>query len=219
MRKPLDRTAVTMMVALCMLWGLQQVAIKATAPSLNPVLQVGIRSTVGAILLLIYAGMTRQAIWRRDGTFWPGVLAGAAFALEFLFIAVGLFYTTASHMVVFLYTMPIFAALGLHWLVPGERLLPVQWLGVLTAFLGIVCAFSSSFFSAEQDFSSILIGDMFGIGAGLLWAATTLIIRSTVLSEAAPTKTLLYQLVVTAVFVTPRAYLVFWSDGLRVSAL
>jgi len=30
---------------------------------------------------------------------------------------------------VFLYTAPIFTALGVHWLLPSERLRPLQWLG------------------------------------------------------------------------------------------
>ena len=40
-------------------------------------------------------------------------------------------------MVVFLYTAPIFAALGLHWWLPVERLAPLQWAGIALAFTGI----------------------------------------------------------------------------------
>jgi hypothetical protein len=35
MRKPLDAFAVGMMVVLCLLWGLQQVAVKAAAPDMG----------------------------------------------------------------------------------------------------------------------------------------------------------------------------------------
>lgn len=39
---------------------------------------------------------------------------GGLFGLEFLLVGEGMRHTSASHMVVFLYTAPIFAALGLH---------------------------------------------------------------------------------------------------------
>ena len=44
------------------------------------------------------------------------------FSLEYLSVGEGLRYTSASHSVVFLYTAPIFAAIGLHWKLPEERL-------------------------------------------------------------------------------------------------
>src|SRR5690606_17137084 len=46
--------------------------------------------------------------------------------------------------------------------------------------------------------SNMLLGDAMGLIAGLLWGATTVAIRKTSLSEAAPAKTLLYQMAVAA---------------------
>lgn len=219
MRKPLDGMAVSLMVVLCALWGLQQVALKVAAPSLNPVLQIGIRSSVAIVLLLIVMVQTKQKVWQRDGTLGAGVLAGLAFAAEFLFVAWGLLYTTASHMVVFLYTMPIFAALGLHWFIPGERLAPIQWAGVFIAFIGILAAFSSGFFDVEGASTYRLLGDAFGILAGMLWASTTIIIRATVLAETPATKTLLYQLFCAAVVLTLAGYFVFQTEPIRMTQI
>lgn len=216
-RKSLDSLAVSLMLVLCALWGLQQVAIKVTAPSLNPVLQIGIRSSVATVLLLAFMLLRGERFWQRDGTLWPGILAGMAFALEFLFVAWGLLYTTASHMVVFLYTMPIFAALGLHWFIPGERLSRIQWWGVCLAFAGLVCAFSGSLFVVDDHvgLATMLLGDFFGVVAGLLWAVTTIIIRASVLSETSPPKTLLYQLTIAGFFLTAMGYFVFQADPIQ----
>lgn len=193
-RKPLDGLAISMMVVLCACWGLQQAIIKAAASSLTPMVQAGIRCTVAA--LLVY-GLRR---WQGNGigvsrqTFWSGVAAGILFAAEFVAVSMGLLHTTASHMTVFLYTAPIFTAVGLHGLVPGERLRPSQWLGVAAAFAGISLAFSEGFHDAGAQWSETLWGDGLGVLGGILWAATTVVIRSTALSEAPPTVTLLYQL-------------------------
>ncbi len=198
LRKSLDSFAIGLMVLLCACWGLQQVAIKAAAPALHPVTQIGIRSLVAALMLGALMAWRREGFSLRDGRLKPGLLAGLLFASEFLLAAIGLLYTSASHMVVFPYTAPIFTALALHWRVAGERLVPRQWLGVLMAFAGVAVVFSTGLFGGETT-TRMLIGDALGIGAGLLWAATTLVIRSSSLSEAPASQTLMYQLGVAAV--------------------
>lgn len=209
------------MLTLCAVWGLQQVAIKVAVPSLNPVLQIGARSAAATVLLLAFMHVRGERFLLRDGTLWPGILAGLAFAVEFLFVGWGLLYTTASHMVVFLYTMPIFAALGLHWFIPGERLNTVQWVGISIAFTGIVCAFSGGLFRADDhvNTASMLLGDAFGILAGLLWAATTLIIRATRLSETPASKTLLYQLVIAGILLITCGHFIFQTEPIHMTPI
>ncbi len=193
-RKPLDGFAAATMVVLCICWGLQQVAVKMAAPDLDPVMQLGLRSLVAAVL--VYGVMLWQGhrISPRDRTWWPGILAGALFALEFLAVSVGLTFTSASHMVVFLYIAPIFTALGLHVFVKGEHLHKGQWIGVAVAFAGLALAFSNGLSTRDGDWQRMLIGDVLGVVGGLFWAATTVAVRCTALSEAPPTQTLLYQL-------------------------
>lgn len=207
LRKPLDGFASLVMVGLCVLWGLQQVAIKAAAPAMNPVLQVGLRSLLAAVLVAGLMMARRESLSVRDGTLRAGVLVGLLFGGEFLVVALGLNFTTAGHMAVFLYTAPIFTALGLHGLVKEERMKRRQWIGVAVAFAGIAVAFSGALFAPGG--SHLLLGDALGILGGILWAATTLVIRASRLSEAAPTKTLLYQLSGAAVMLLPVA----WCGG------
>jgi len=135
--------------------------------------------------------------------------AGALFAGEFVFIYAGLSYTTASRMIVFIYLAPCLTALGLQWLVPGERLNLRQWIGVALAFLGMALAFADGF-SAAKDTS--LIGDAFGVIAAMFWAATTVLIRSTRLNAASASKTLFYQLAVSALAL-PAASLLVGEPG------
>lgn len=221
MRKPLDGVALIFMLLVCACWGLQQVAVKVAAPSLNPVLQIGIRSFIGTVLLLLFMSVRNERMWQRDATLHAGIALGVVFAIEFLFVAWGLMHTTASHLVVFLYTAPVFTALGLHWLVPGERLNLVQWSGVLVAFAGIVCAFSGSFFLTDDsiDSSSMLLGDLFGVIAGLLWAISTLIIRTSALSEAPATKTMLYQLILAALILVPVGFFLFQNEPISMTPI
>ena len=144
-----------------------------------------------------------------------GLMAGLLFGVEFLLVAQGLVYSTASHISVFLYTAPVFAALGLHWLLPEERLTPLQWLRsghrVRRHRRGLPGK------GDPQAASNMLLGDAMGLTAGLLWGATTVLIRKTRLSEAPASQTLFYQMVVAAVLLLAYA-IATGQTGFRYSA-
>ena len=194
-REPLDAQAFSLMLLLTALWGFQQVAIKLTAPDVSLVMQAGLRTVLAAALLLAWARWRGIALFSRDGTLAAGIGAGLLFGGEFVFIYAGLEHTAASRMVVFIYLAPVVTALGLHWLVSGERLERAQWAGVLLAFAGVALAFGDGFFAAQ---GATLLGDFFGVVAALLWGATTVLIRATALARASAAKTLFYQLGVSA---------------------
>ncbi|GAB3541925.1 DMT family transporter [Noviherbaspirillum agri] len=193
-RKPLDAVAISVMLVLCVLWGLQQVAVKLAAPGMAPVMQIGLRSAIAAILVCCLMWWRGERLSTRAGIFSAGIATGVLFSLEFLCVAIGLQYTTASHMSVFLYTAPIFTVLGLHWSISGERLGMLQWSGVIAAFAGVAVAFSNGFAEGSRAWADMLIGDALGVLGGIFWAATTVLIRRSALSEAPPATTLLYQL-------------------------
>ncbi|WP_200627502.1 DMT family transporter [Pseudomonas sp. LAM2023] len=193
-RKNPDAFALQVMLGLCLIWGCQQVLIKTAAVDIAPVMQAALRNGIAAVLvglMLCWRGGWGQL----GGTWRAGVLAGGLFGLEFLFIAEGLKLTSAAHMSVFLYTAPVFTALGLHFRLPSERLRLLQWLGILLAFGGIATAFAGGM-SFEQMDGRTLLGDAFGVIAGLAWGATTVVVRCSRLSEAPATLTLFYQLAV-----------------------
>ena len=194
-RKSLDGQAIALMLVLCMVWGLQQVVLKATAADIAPVFQIGLRSGVAAVLVGLMMAMRGERMRLSDGTWRPGVVVGLLFGFEFLLVGEGLRHTSASHMVVFLYTAPIFAALGLHWKLPAERLGVVQWMGIALAFAGLAVAFFGRSQSASPAPGNVLWGDFLGLVAGVAWGATTVVVRSTRLASAPATQTLLYQLV------------------------
>lgn len=190
----LDIQAIGLMLVLCVIWGLQQVVLKATANDIAPIMQIGLRSGAAALLVGGLMWWRNQPISLHDGTLQPGLLVGVLFGLEFLLVAEGLRHTSASHMVVFLYTAPMFAALGLAWRLPAERLGWLQWLGIGMAFGGIALTFfGRSVVSTELPINSVW-GDFLGLLGGVAWAATTVVVRSSTLSTAPATQTLLYQL-------------------------
>ncbi|MFA5596365.1 MAG: DMT family transporter [Pusillimonas sp.] len=195
-RKAIDTSAVSIMTVLCMIWAFQQIAIKAAAPDIAPILQIAMRSGIAIVLVGLLMLWQRVPVSFSDGGWRPGLLVGFLFALEFLLMGEGLRYTTASHMTVFLYTAPFFAAIGLHWRLPEERLAPAQWFGILVAFIGVAVAFFGPDGSGNpRQAADMLWGDFLGLLAGAGWGATTVVIRCSKLSNTPATITLMYQLV------------------------
>lgn len=202
----LDLRAAGTMTALCLLWSLQQISLKAVADEVSPMLMVALRSSVALALLAVLMRRRGERLHRRH---WgPGAVAGGLFALEFLLVSEALRLTHASHVVVFLYTAPVFAALGLQWRLPAERLAALQWAGIALAFAGIAVAFLGRGPGGDADATpQVLLGDAMALAAGAAWGATTVAIRCSVLSSAPATETLAYQLFAAFALLLPAAWL------------
>ena len=186
------------MLLLCGAWGFNMVAMKVGTEGIPPVLQAGLRSVVAAPLLIVWCRWRGVDLgdWRRDGTLLPGLAVGAVFGLEFLLLYTGLGFTTASRAVVFLYTAPFFVALGVHVLLPDDKLTPAKAAGLGVAFLGLLLAFAEGLVAPGG--MATLLGDAMCLLAGAFWAATTLMVKASRLRDAPPALALLYQLVVSA---------------------
>ena len=195
----LDGLAIGILLACCAFWGLQQILIKSSVAEMPPLWQATLRFAGATLMLWVWCAWRGIALFERDGTLRSGLLVGALFAGELVCIYLGLKYTTASRLTVFLYTSPFVVALLLPRFVVAERLRGVQWVGLSVAFAAVTLAFSEGFGHAEKQ---QLLGDGLGLAAGALWGLTTLAIRTTRLSTATAEKTLFFQLAVTAV-VTP----------------
>jgi drug/metabolite transporter (DMT)-like permease len=160
-----------------------------------PLWQAAARSIGAALLLAGWARWRGLPIWAHDGTGRAGWLAGLLFAAEFGCIFVGLQFTGASRMAVFIYLAPFVVALGMPLIAPSERLDGWQTVGLVAAFGGVVWAFVGGF-TAPAIGPRQWVGDALGIVAAVLWGLTTLVLRGSRLSSALPEKALLYQLVV-----------------------
>jgi drug/metabolite transporter (DMT)-like permease len=206
----LDAVAMTTLLVLCASWGVQQVSIKIVNQGISPLIQAGIRSAGAAGLLLIWMRVRREPLLQKDGTLWWGIAAGILFAGEFLLIYWGLEFTFASRSAIFLYLSPFVVALGAQLFIPGERLSLVQVVGLCCAFAGIVFAFSESL---SYPTYRMLIGDAMIVSAAVFWGSTTVLIKASPLARIKPSKTLFYQLAVSAV-VLPIGALIKGEPGI-----
>lgn len=205
--KNMDGQAAVAMTALCLVWSLQQIGLKATAQDASPILQVALRSGMAAVLVIGLMLARREQLITASLPWRAGLGAGALFALEYLLLGAGLRLTSSAHGVVFLYTGPLFAAVGLHFKLASERLTSLQWLGILLAFSGIVLAFAMPGGGHDFGAGASLLGDALCLAAGATWGATTVLVRGSGLARLSATQTTLFQLVVAFVLLTAASWL------------
>ena len=192
----LDLVAMLLMLALCALWGTNQVSVKVVNAGISPVFQAGLRSAGATVLLWIWSRQRGVALFQRDGTFWIGALTAVLFAGEFTLLYYSLEYTNASRVALFVYFSPFVVALGGHLAIPGERLRAIHVLGLAAAFAGIAVAFAEAL---RLPTNRELIGDAMALAAAVFWGATTVVIKASRLARVTPHKVLFYQLAGSAV--------------------
>ena len=190
----LDALAVSLLLACCLFWGFQQVLVKATVAEVAPVFQAFVRFALATVVLLLWCRWRGIAVWQRDQVRRPGLLAGALFAGEFACIYMGLQYTPASRLTVFVYCAPFWVAMLLPRFVAGENLRRAQWLGMGCAFVGVALALGDGLWGDAHAARPMgWVGDALGLMGGLFWALTTVVIRSTALGNVSPERQLFYQ--------------------------
>lgn len=192
----LDTLAISLLLACCLFWGFQQVLVKATLPEVAPAFQAAIRFAGATVLLWLWCAWRGVKLFGADGSLRAGLLAGALFAGEFACLYVGLQYTSASRLTVFLYTSPFWVAALLPIWVKSETLRPVQW-------AGLACAFAAVAFALREGFSAVgaptWVGDVMALVAGMFWGLTTVVIRASSLAKVSAEKLLFYQVAVSTV--------------------
>ena len=198
-RDNIDTAAVALLLLLTFSWGLNGVAGKIANTGYNPIFLTVARSAIAAVLVFAWCRLRGIALFERDGTLWPGILAGLLFGGEFALIFIGLDFTSVARSALMVNTMPFWVLIGAHFLL-GERMSIVKFVGLMLAFAGVVVVFSDGL---SLPGPAAIKGDIMSLGAGVLWAATIILIKATKLSRASAEKMLLYQLVVSAIFVLP----------------
>jgi drug/metabolite transporter (DMT)-like permease len=207
--RPLAAPAIALMLMLCLTWGFNQIVIKLVMQDIPPYLQATLRSSGALVVILLVAWLRGIKLFERDGTLRAGLFAGLLFGFEFVLIYRGLELTTATRAVVFLYTAPFFVALGSYRFL-GERLRAVQWGGLALSFAGVALAIGVP--QPDVD-AQVLFGDLLIVGGGALWAATTLVVKTTSLLEVPAEKSLGYQVALSI----PILALTAWLSGEGIS--
>ncbi|MFN3576758.1 MAG: DMT family transporter [Tabrizicola sp.] len=194
MRKDrLDGFGLAMLLAVQGVLAVNQVLIKVVNAGLQPVFFAGLRS------LLAIGFVWAWLLWRgrpprlRRASLGAGLVIGALFAAEFLFLFLALDLTSVGRSALIMYSMPVWYALLAHFGL-GERITPTKAAGLALAFAG--CA--SAILSRPDTGEASLAGDLCALGAAWGWALTAFIARRPVMRAEGPEMQLFWMVLVSA---------------------
>jgi drug/metabolite transporter (DMT)-like permease len=204
----IDLLGGSLLVGISFLLGLNQVLVKLVAVGMHPALQAGLRSAIAVVPVLLIALFFKRRLTLRDGSLPWGIFTGVLFAAEFLMLFLALDYSTVARVSVLFYSMPVWMAIGSHFLIPSEAMTRRRAIGLAVAMLGVVVALWG-----RQEGEVHWLGDVYCIVAAIFWAAVGLVARVTPMNRSVPEMQLLYQLVVSAIVLIPAAAL--FGDQVR----
>lgn len=204
----IDAFGATLLIIFSAMLGLNQVLVKLVNEGMGPLFQAGLRSACALVPVLIFALIMRRRLSMSDGSLIPGVICGVLFAAEFMLLFQALEYTSVSRASVLFYTMPVWVALGAHYLIPGEGLTKAKVFGLLMAVTGVAIALWRNDAPATPN---ALRGDLMCLVAAAFWAVIALLARTTDLKKSSPEMQLIYQLVISAPIMLLAA---FWTGDI-----
>jgi drug/metabolite transporter (DMT)-like permease len=116
--RPLDALAATLVFALCVVWGFNQVVVKLALPDEGPIAQTGSARVSELCASSPMRSPPSAASSRLTARRPRGALAGALFTAEFIPLYESLRFTSAARATVFIYAAPFFVAVGAAFLLP-----------------------------------------------------------------------------------------------------
>ncbi|MGR3710981.1 MAG: DMT family transporter [Alterinioella nitratireducens] len=194
----MDAFGAASLIGIAVILAVNQVVIKLGNLGVGPVFMAGLRSLLALIVLLVWMRIRgiRFAIVARSVP--AGLLLGALFTVEFIFLFLALDLTTVARTSILFYSMPVWLTLAAHFLLPGERMGRLKLIGLALAFAGVVLAL----LDRDGGGQASLLGDLLGLGAALAWGAIALAARTLPIQHEAPEMQLFWQLSVSAVLLT-----------------
>jgi drug/metabolite transporter (DMT)-like permease len=194
MRKDrLDAFGLTALLGVQALLAVNQLIIKLVNAGLQPVFFAGLRSLLAIGFVWAWLAWRGRPPRLRRESLGTGLLIGALFAAEFLFLFLALDLTSVGRSALIMYSMPVWFAILAHFGL-GERITGQKAIGLGLAFAG--CA--SAILSRPDTGEASLAGDLCALGAAWGWALTAYIARRPVMRAEGPEMQLFWMVLVSA---------------------
>ncbi len=161
-----------LLIVLCVIWGFNFVIMKQANNLFSPVMFAALRFLVGSAVLFGVSLFTKPPRVDKDKIKWfilVGIFQTAYFNLA---IQVSLKYLNAGLVSVLTYSMPLFFSILAHFFIPGERLTPKKFGGIVMGLVGLGLALDITGFVG--DFSFVLLG----LSSAVSWAIANLVIKT-----------------------------------------
>ncbi|MCD4720054.1 MAG: DMT family transporter [Desulfobacula sp.] len=165
--------ATALTIFICILFGANPVAIKFSLTGLGAFTAVGIRFTIAAVVIFIWARVKNIPLKLTQKQLGQMVILAAIFVVQFSCFYIGLGKTTASHGALIANVLPFIVLVMAHFFIPGDSISLKKGLGITLGFIGVMFLFFD-----EQDMTGDLKkGDLIILAAVFMWSSSVIFVK------------------------------------------
>jgi drug/metabolite transporter (DMT)-like permease len=155
-------------VCLCILFGANAVAIKISLSGLGVFTTAGLRFSLAATTIFIWALMTGRSFNIRPGQFQKLLVISIMFTAQLSLFYLGLSKSNASRGTLLVNFQPFMTLFLAHYFIPGDQITRRKILGILMGFAGVAFVFLEKK-GITTDFKA---GDLMILSAAFIWSCS-----------------------------------------------
>jgi drug/metabolite transporter (DMT)-like permease len=188
--RELSFLAATFTILLCIIFGANAVAIKISLAGLGIFTTAGIRFTIAALAIFVWAKWTGKSFQIKKSRVGSLLIVCVSFTLQLALFYMGLNQTNASRATLMVNLLPFFVLFLAHFFIPGDRINHRKFWGIVLGFAGVVFVF----LDWQGLASAFRIGDSIVLAAALLWSGNIIYIK-TIIDDFEPFHLVLYPMI------------------------
>ncbi|MCP5104305.1 MAG: DMT family transporter [bacterium] len=167
---------ITGLVFLCLVWGINWVAIKISLEGFPPMTSAALRFLLASVVMLLYVKWKRLPIKVTRREFWLlAITALLVYALDYGLIFWGEQYLSAGVTSIFFSTFALFTAIFSNFVFKNEAFSWNKFIGLTAGFAGILLVFYDQLAGTRFNLMVILASGAIVIAAVCAAAATVIV--------------------------------------------
>ena len=198
LNQDLSFLAAVFVIFLCALFGSNVVAIKFSFSGLGVFTTAGIRFSISSLTIYIWARATGQSLALKKGQFHQVLIFAMLFWTHLSLFYFGLSKSNASRSTLIANLVPFLILFLAHIFIPGDRITPRKFFGILLGFAGVAFLFMEK----EGVTSEFRIGELLILMGTFIWASSVVYLKK-IIRAYNPFQIVLYS----AVFSVPLFFL------------
>lgn len=154
-------------VFICILFGANPVAIKYCLTGMGAFTAAGIRFTIAAVVIFLWARLNKTSLVITKKQFRQMMILASIFVVQLSCLYLGISKTTASHGALISNALPFIVLILAHFFIPGDTISWKKGIGITLGFMGIVFLF----FDEQNMTGDLKQGDFIVFLAVILWSS------------------------------------------------
>ncbi|MEA3360221.1 MAG: DMT family transporter [Thermodesulfobacteriota bacterium] len=175
---------------LCICFGANAVAIKISLHGLGAFTTAGLRFSIAALAIFLWARITRRAFIIKEGQAHQLLIISLLFTLQLGFLYFGINITNASRGTLLINLQPFFVLFLAHYFIPGDQITKRRMLGLFMGFSGMALVF----LDRKGVTTDIKTGDLMILITAFIWSCNTIYTKK-IINSFDPFQIVLYPMI------------------------